>query len=45
MPMTQPVTLYVASALGGPEAGRYFYYGRLRPLVGASASSSSIPGS
>jgi nucleoside 2-deoxyribosyltransferase len=33
MAMTQPVTLYVASALGVSEAGRYFYYGHLIPLV------------
>jgi nucleoside 2-deoxyribosyltransferase len=29
----QPVTLYVASALGVSEAGRSFYYGHLLPLV------------
>jgi nucleoside 2-deoxyribosyltransferase len=33
MSMTQPLTLYVASALGVSEAGRYFYYGHLLPLV------------
>jgi nucleoside 2-deoxyribosyltransferase len=33
MSITQPVTLYVASALGVSEAGRYFYYGQLLPLV------------
>jgi hypothetical protein len=33
MSSTQPVTLYVASALGVSEAGRYFYYGQLLPLI------------
>jgi nucleoside 2-deoxyribosyltransferase len=33
MSMAQPVTLYVASALGVSEGGRYFYYGQLLPLV------------